>query len=101
MKSFQKQDSNECSKATYAGFIAFLEQSVVVKENKDDDDLGFEINFGAFQCQKKVRFGVSYKYRGSAFEQHKKLLVDTYWNDLLSCTVPNVFASIGLKGVSL
>ena len=67
LKLFQKQDSNKCSKATYAGFIAFLEQSVVVKENKDDDDLGFEINFGAFQCETKVRFKVRqihYKYRG-------------------------------------
>ena len=101
LKLFQKQDSNKCSNATYAGFVAFLKKGVVETKTKDDDDLGFEINFGAFQCQKKVRFGVSYKYRGSAFEQHKKLLVDTDWNDLLSCTVPNVFASIGLKGVSL
>ena len=65
LKLFQKQDSNECSKATYAGFIAFLKQSVVVKENKDDDDLGFEINFGAFHRETKVRIAINYNNRES------------------------------------
>ena len=66
LKLFQKQDRYQCSKAIYADFVAFLKKSVV-KENKDDDDLGFEINFGAFQCETKVRFKVRqihYKYRG-------------------------------------
>ena len=67
LKLFQKQDRNQCNKATYADFVAFLKNSVV-KENNDDDDLGFEINFGAFQREAKVRFDIHYKYRGPTFK---------------------------------
>ena len=63
LKLIQKQDHNQCSKAIYSDFVAFLKQSAVAKQNKDDD-LGFEINFGAFQRETKVRFEIHYKYRG-------------------------------------
>ena len=64
LKLFQKQNRNQCNKEIYADFVAFLKNSAV-KENKDDDDLGFEINFGAFQHETKVRFEIHYKYRGA------------------------------------
>ena len=37
-------------------FIKFLKQKETEKENRVEDDLGFEINFGAFQPEKKVSF---------------------------------------------
>ena len=37
-------------------FIKFLKQSEMKKEKRDEDDLGFEINFGAFQPEQKVSF---------------------------------------------
>ena len=37
-------------------FIKFLKQSEMKKEKRDEDDLGFEINFGAFQPEEKVSF---------------------------------------------
>ena len=35
-------------------FIKYLKEKEMVKENVKDDDLGFEINFGAYQPDKKV-----------------------------------------------
>ena len=37
-------------------FIKFVTKSEKEKENRNDDDLGFEINFGAFQPVQKVSF---------------------------------------------
>ena len=37
-------------------FIKFVAKSEKEKENRNDDDLGFEINFGAFQPEQKVSF---------------------------------------------
>ena len=37
-------------------FMKFLKQKEKEKENRGEDDLGFEINFGAFQPEKKVSF---------------------------------------------
>ena len=37
-------------------FIEFVAKSEKQKENRNDDDLGFEINFGAFQPEQTVRF---------------------------------------------
>ena len=37
-------------------FIKFLKQKETEKENRAEDDLGFEINFGAFQPEPKVSF---------------------------------------------
>ena len=37
-------------------FMKFLKQTEVKKENRVEDDLGFEINFGAFQPEQKVSF---------------------------------------------
>ena len=41
-------------------FIKFLKQKETEKENRVEDDLGFEINFGAFQPEKKVSFRAQY-----------------------------------------
>ena len=60
LKLFQKQERNDCSKEIYNDFLAFLKKSVVVKN--DDDDLGFEINFGAIQHETKVSFEIPYKH---------------------------------------
>ena len=37
-------------------FIKYLKQKNMGKENQAEDDLGFEINFGAFQSTTKVSF---------------------------------------------
>ena len=37
-------------------FMKNLRRSEIKKENPVEDDLGFEINFGAFQPEPKVRF---------------------------------------------
>ena len=37
-------------------FMKFLKQTEVKKENRVEDDLGFEINFEAFQPEQKVSF---------------------------------------------
>ena len=37
-------------------FIKFLTKSEKTRENRNADDLDFEINFGAFQPEKKVSF---------------------------------------------
>ena len=37
-------------------FMKFLKQKETEKENRAEDDLGFEINFGAFQPEPKVSF---------------------------------------------
>ena len=37
-------------------FIKFLKRKDVEKQNRIEDDLGFEINFGAFQPTIKVSF---------------------------------------------
>ena len=38
-------------------FVDYMKEQEAGKENKRDDDLGFEINFGAFQPEKKVSSG--------------------------------------------
>ena len=37
-------------------FIKFLTKSKNKRENRNDEDLGFEINFAAFQPEEKVSF---------------------------------------------
>ena len=37
-------------------FMKFLKENEMKKENSVEDDLGFEINFGAFQPEPKVSF---------------------------------------------
>ena len=44
-------------------FIEFLKQSEKEKENRIEDDLGFEINFGTFQPEPKVSFFRQYLNR--------------------------------------
>ena len=41
-------------------FMKFLKQTEVKKENRVEDDLGFEINFEAFQPEQKVSFRALY-----------------------------------------
>ena len=41
-------------------FMKFLKQTEVKKENRVEDDLGFEINFEAFQPEQKVSFSQYY-----------------------------------------
>ena len=56
LKLLERQE-NACGKAMYDDFVSYLKQNEVEKENSDDD-LGFEINFGAFQPEQKVIFQV-------------------------------------------
>ena len=39
-------------------FVKFLKRKDMEKQNRIEDDLGFEINFGAFQPAIKVRFSL-------------------------------------------
>ena len=54
-KMFGKNRENGASKVIEE-FIKYLKQKESKKENPVEDDLGFEINFGAFQPSKKVSF---------------------------------------------
>ena len=40
-------------------FIKYLKEKEMVKENVKGDDLGFQINFGAYQPDKKVRIYIN------------------------------------------
>ena len=58
-----KMFGNECSDRNdqsklLAKFIKFMKHKKEEKENGAEDDLGFEINFGAFQPMPKVGFRV-------------------------------------------
>ena len=54
-KMFGTDHSGDHSKSLKK-FMKNLRQSEIKKENRVEDDLGFEINFGAFQPEPKVRF---------------------------------------------
>ena len=56
-KVFGTSGENDHSKSLKE-FVKFLKQNKTEKENRVEDDLGFEINFGAFQLAKKVSFFV-------------------------------------------
>ena len=51
----ESSDSNDGSKLL-ENFIKFMKQTRTEKENRVEDDFGFEINFEAFQPIKKVGF---------------------------------------------
>ena len=56
-KMFGAETSSESDHSkSLKKFIKNLKQSEIKKENRIEDDLGFEINFGAFQPEPKVRF---------------------------------------------
>ena len=55
IKMFKPSGKSDHSKSLKK-FIEFLKQSKKEKENRIEDDLGFEINFGAFQPEQKVSF---------------------------------------------
>ena len=42
-------------------FMKFLKENEKEKENHVEDDLGFEINFGAFQPEPKVSFFLNFE----------------------------------------
>ena len=48
-------------------FMNFLKRKETEKENRVEDDLGFEINFGAFQAEPKVRFLSLYLFESRVF----------------------------------
>ena len=54
-KMFGKNRENDPSEVMEE-FIKYLKQKEIEKENQLEGDLGFEINFGAFQPSKKVSF---------------------------------------------
>ena len=54
-KMFRTESSSDHSKSLKK-FMKFLKQKEIKKENRIKDDLGFEINFGAFQPAAKVSF---------------------------------------------
>ena len=43
-------------------FIEFMKQNEAKKETRVQDDLGFEINFGAFQPETKVSFSILLRF---------------------------------------
>ena len=49
----EKDDSTKENKKVYEKFMKYLKKKEAEKEN-ENDDLGFEINFGAFQSESKV-----------------------------------------------
>ena len=51
----EKDDSTKANKNVYEKFMNYLKKKEAEKEN-ENDDLGFEINFGAFQSEGKVGF---------------------------------------------
>ena len=63
LKLFERQ-GNACNNAMYDDFVSYLKQNEVKKANTDED-LGFEVNFGAFQPEQKVIFQVIFNiYNG-------------------------------------
>ena len=55
-------------------FIEFVKQRETEKENRVDDDLGFEINFGAFQPATKVSRSVEFCIHKYNFSYCRKKL---------------------------
>ena len=56
-KMFGKESSDRDDHSKLLeNFVKFMKQKETEKENRVEDDLGFEINFGAFQPIKKVSF---------------------------------------------
>ena len=53
-------------------FVDYLKKSEVEKENANDEDLGFEINFGAFQPDQKYPSAISRKTGRSAKNSERK-----------------------------
>ena len=50
----QNHEDRKDSSKSLKKFIKYVKQSETEKENRIEDDLGFEINFGAFQPATKV-----------------------------------------------
>ena len=54
--------SNEATVKTFKNFINYLKQKVRKTKTENDDDLGFEINFGAYQQQPPVKIARKEKH---------------------------------------
>ena len=62
-KMFGTKGSNESDHdRSLNKFIEFMKQNETTKETLVQDDLGFEINFGAFQPEKKVSFSTLLRF---------------------------------------
>ena len=62
-KLFETECSGESDHSkSLKKFIIFLKQKEIKKEYHVEDDLGFEINFGAFQPETKVNFYSKWTY---------------------------------------
>lgn len=57
----ERSGENDHSKSLKK-FMIFLQQKEIKKEYQVEDDLGFEINFGAFQPETKVIFHSIWTY---------------------------------------
>ena len=59
IKLFETESSTRSDHSkTLQKLIEFLKRSETEKESRNDDDLGFEINFGAFQPEQKVSLSI-------------------------------------------
>ena len=59
--SSSKNSSHSAIKKTLEKFFNHLKEKEAKKENRNDDDLGFEINFGIFQPEPKVSYCYIFK----------------------------------------
>ena len=58
---------------SFERFVKLLKENETKKENHVEDDLGFEINFGAFQPATKVSFlSKFYNFQFKLFSCHRK-----------------------------
>ena len=57
-------ESKACTAEAYKKFTNYLKQKERKTKNANNDDLGFEINFGAFKPEPKVSFLLIYQIKG-------------------------------------
>ena len=72
-KIFGDSCENDHSKSLKK-FIQFLKQKDVKKDNRVEDDLGFEINFGMFQPEPKVSFLPQYLFGSRLLDKDLRFL---------------------------
>ena len=74
-KMFGTERSGESDRSkSLKKFVEFLEKSEREKENRVEDDLGFEINFEAFQPEPKVSFSSQYLFESRLFHVNLRFL---------------------------
>ena len=74
----ERSSENDHSKSLKK-FMKFLKESETEKENRVEDDLGFEINFGAFQPATKVSFFVFPQFSIKNFVSCHRKRKETHW----------------------